>query len=180
MPRWSRAEEDLLPLSVPGGNDGRKRGKEAARALIELLASLSCALLALPRSLCAVGRGLWLVADKRQQRIHAIADWLAASSSGGQGSRASYSSDPGTPPIPGDGVDGYDVVALQELWVREDFDLVAERAKEAGLVHSRFFYRCAPSAAQKSDVANSPSSSSAVPSGRASPFSLATQSCRPS
>ncbi|GJN87507.1 hypothetical protein Rhopal_000456-T1 [Rhodotorula paludigena] len=84
--------------------------------------------------------GLWLVADKRQQRIHAIADWLAASSSGAQGSRASYSSDPGTPPASGDGVDGYDVVALQELWIREDFDLVAERAKEAGLVHSRFFY----------------------------------------
>ncbi|GAA6002020.1 hypothetical protein JCM10207_003041 [Rhodosporidiobolus poonsookiae] len=35
---------------------------------------------------------------------------------------------------------GYDVIALQEIWVRQDFDLVAERAKEAGLVHSRFFY----------------------------------------
>jgi sphingomyelin phosphodiesterase 2 len=32
-------------------------------------------------------------------------------------------------------------VALQELWVKADFDVIAERAKEAGLVYSRFFYR---------------------------------------
>ncbi|GAA6062719.1 hypothetical protein JCM10212_002270 [Sporobolomyces blumeae] len=35
---------------------------------------------------------------------------------------------------------GYDVVALQEIWVRDDFHLVAQRAKQAGLNHSKFFY----------------------------------------
>lgn len=33
------------------------------------------------------------------------------------------------------------MIALQEIWVRKDYELVAERAKEAGLIHSRFFYR---------------------------------------
>ncbi|GAA6055177.1 hypothetical protein JCM3770_002221 [Rhodotorula araucariae] len=69
--------------------------------------------------------GLWLVADKRKQRIDAIADWIAHSSE-----PQSFHS----------GGDGFDIVALQELWVRSDYDLIAARAKEAGLVHSRFFY----------------------------------------
>ncbi|GAA5910642.1 hypothetical protein JCM6882_001047 [Rhodosporidiobolus microsporus] len=78
--------------------------------------------------------GLWLVANKRQERLAAIADWIA-SSSGGR--RDSYHSESSEAEALGE---GYDVIALQELWVRADFDLVAERAKEAGLVHSRFFY----------------------------------------
>lgn len=35
------------------------------------------------------------------------------------------------------------MIALQEIWVRADFDIVAARANEAGLPYSRFFYRCA-------------------------------------
>ncbi|TKA58499.1 hypothetical protein B0A53_00239 [Rhodotorula sp. CCFEE 5036] len=61
--------------------------------------------------------GLWLLADKRRQRIAAIADWIA-NSHGAQ----------------------FDVIALQEVWVRADFDLIADRAKDAGMTHSRFFY----------------------------------------
>ncbi|BGP38719.1 phospholipase C type enzyme [Rhodotorula kratochvilovae] len=81
--------------------------------------------------------GLWLVADKRRQRLEAIADWIAHSAEPAQ-HRHSYHSDSDA----GMGADGegFDIVALQELWVRSDYDLIAERAKEAGLVHSRFFY----------------------------------------
>ena len=38
--------------------------------------------------------------------------------------------------------EGYDLIALQELWTQEDFDVVKGRAKDAGLLYSRFFYRC--------------------------------------
>lgn len=55
------------------------------------------------------------MADKRKERLRAIAQWIGASS-------------------------GYDIIALQEIWVRSDFDHVAELAKEAGLPYSRFFY----------------------------------------
>ncbi|GAA5951051.1 hypothetical protein JCM8115_005041 [Rhodotorula mucilaginosa] len=61
--------------------------------------------------------GLWLLADKRRQRIAAIADWIANSHDA-----------------------QFDVIALQEVWVRADFDLIADRAKDAGMTHSRFFY----------------------------------------
>lgn len=37
------------------------------------------------------------------------------------------------------------MIALQEIWVRSDFDQVAMRAKEAGLGHSSFFYSSAES-----------------------------------
>ncbi|GAA5872229.1 hypothetical protein JCM8547_004788 [Rhodosporidiobolus lusitaniae] len=75
--------------------------------------------------------GLWIVADKREQRLCAIADWIAASGN----RRSSFHSDDNQ-----NDEGGYDVIALQELWVRSDYELVAERAKEAGLVHTRFFY----------------------------------------
>ncbi|GAA5828454.1 hypothetical protein JCM11251_006257 [Rhodosporidiobolus azoricus] len=78
--------------------------------------------------------GLWIVAAKREQRLAAIAEWIA-SSSGGR--RNSYHSDGSEQEAV---EEGYDVIALQELWVRKDYELVVERAKEAGLVHSRFFY----------------------------------------
>ncbi|GAA5890401.1 hypothetical protein JCM5296_002812 [Sporobolomyces johnsonii] len=80
--------------------------------------------------------GLWLVANKRRERLQAIADWIAHSASPSS-SRASYHSDSSDEQQQGD---GYDVIALQELWVRDDFHLVAERAKEAGMKYSRFFY----------------------------------------
>ncbi|GAA6009355.1 hypothetical protein JCM11491_004288 [Sporobolomyces phaffii] len=81
--------------------------------------------------------GLWLVANKRRQRLEAIADWIA-NSAGPAPSRASYHSD-SSEPGPGPAL-GYDVIALQELWVHSDFTLVADRAKAAGLVHSKFFF----------------------------------------
>ncbi|GAA6031807.1 hypothetical protein JCM8097_002000 [Rhodosporidiobolus ruineniae] len=77
--------------------------------------------------------GLWLVADKREQRLAAIADWIAGSTR----RRSSYHSD--SSDLDAD-VGGYDAIALQEIWVRKDYELVAERAKEAGLLYSRFFY----------------------------------------
>ncbi|GAA5936239.1 inositol phosphosphingolipid phospholipase [Sporobolomyces koalae] len=83
--------------------------------------------------------GLWIVANRRQERIHAIADWIAASASPtSSSSRTSYHSASSTGST--QDVDGYDVIALQEIWVRQDFELVAERAKRAGLLHSKFFY----------------------------------------
>ncbi|EGU13525.1 Inositol phosphophingolipids phospholipase C [Rhodotorula toruloides ATCC 204091] len=84
--------------------------------------------------------GLWLVADKRRQRIEAIADWIAHSSSPLAASSYSSERHAGGIEEQGEVGEGYDVVALQELWVRSDYEHVAERAKEAGLVHSRFFY----------------------------------------
>ncbi|SCV74079.1 BQ2448_6511 [Microbotryum intermedium] len=95
--------------------------------------------------------GLKFVADMRRERLLAIADWIAthsnplsssssrtddeerafaASTSNGD-SLTFQSSSHGGP---------YDVIALQEIWVRADFDVVAARAKEAGLIYSRFFY----------------------------------------
>ncbi|KAM0788191.1 hypothetical protein ACM66B_001350 [Microbotryomycetes sp. NB124-2] len=81
--------------------------------------------------------GLKYVAHKRRQRLLAIAEWIAStahsnnrrtsSSSSTQSSSSAHSRQ-------------YDVIALQEVWVRQDFDVIAARAKEAGLVHSRFFY----------------------------------------
>lgn len=88
-------------------------------------------------------RGLWIVADKRKQRLEAIADWIAHSADPQPRNRTSYHSDASDEAATGR-PGGYDVVALQELWVRSDYELVAERAKQAGLIHSRFFYRCAP------------------------------------
>lgn len=88
--------------------------------------------------------GLWLLADKRRQRIEAIADWIAHSNA--RYTRSSFNSNTSSAdhldtnaaaPSP----DGFDVIALQEVWVRSDFDLIALRAKDAGMIHSRFFYR---------------------------------------
>ncbi|GAA5900009.1 hypothetical protein JCM8208_005564 [Rhodotorula glutinis] len=83
--------------------------------------------------------GLWIVADKRKQRLEAIADWFAHSADPKPSTRTSYHSDASDEAATGR-PGGYDVVALQELWVRSDYELVAERAKQAGLIHSRFFY----------------------------------------
>ncbi|GAA5887265.1 hypothetical protein JCM16303_007395 [Sporobolomyces ruberrimus] len=83
--------------------------------------------------------GLWIVANKRRQRLEAIADWIANSSSPQpRPSRSSYHSDSSEPATTAQG--GYDVIALQEIWVRSDYELVAERAKEAGLNYSKFFF----------------------------------------
>ncbi|GAA5967497.1 hypothetical protein JCM11641_000567 [Rhodosporidiobolus odoratus] len=76
--------------------------------------------------------GLWLVADKRKQRLQAIADWIANSSSPSTSTDAHLED--------GHHSGGYDAIALQEIWVRSDYEHVAVRAKQAGLVHSRFFY----------------------------------------
>ncbi|KAI5481596.1 hypothetical protein MNV49_002822 [Pseudohyphozyma bogoriensis] len=92
--------------------------------------------------------GLLFVADKRRQRCLAIADWIAQSAS--THSRDSYHSDLSDEASASAGLNmgsssspahkGYDVIALQEIWVKEDFDVIALRAKEAGLKYSRFFY----------------------------------------
>ncbi|GAA5878786.1 hypothetical protein JCM3774_005071 [Rhodotorula dairenensis] len=82
--------------------------------------------------------GLWLLADKRRQRIAAIADWIANSAS--HQARTSLHSASSADQLDPDGGRGFDVIALQEVWVRADFDLIADRAKEAGMPHSRFFY----------------------------------------
>ncbi|GAA5906204.1 inositol phosphosphingolipid phospholipase [Sporobolomyces salmoneus] len=81
--------------------------------------------------------GLWIVANKRRERIQAIAEWISNSSGS---SRNSYHSDSSDLPNESEVGGGYDVIALQEIWVRNDFDLIAERAKRAGLIYSKFFY----------------------------------------
>lgn len=81
-------------------------------------------------------RGLKVVAAHRRERLLAIAEWIANSAAP---SRASYHSD-ASDDLAQQQRDGYDCIALQEIWVRADFDAVATRAKEAGLLYSRFFY----------------------------------------
>ena len=78
------------------------------------------------------------MAKERRQRLAAIADWIARSAGPRPGSSDSYQTDDeaGAPGQAG----GYDIIALQEIWVRADFDLVAARAKEAGLRYSRFYH----------------------------------------
>ncbi|KAK4050114.1 phospholipase C type enzyme [Microbotryomycetes sp. JL201] len=76
--------------------------------------------------------GLKYVAHKRRQRLLAIADWIAST---GTSRSSTSSSSSGSSPSR-----RYDIIALQEVWVRQDFDVIAARAREAGLVHSRFFY----------------------------------------
>ncbi|KAM0755896.1 hypothetical protein T439DRAFT_308331 [Meredithblackwellia eburnea MCA 4105] len=81
--------------------------------------------------------GLKFVSKYRRERIQAIATWIANSQSAS--SRSSYHSDQSDERAQSNST-GYDVVALQEIWVRDDFELIASRAKEAGLLYSRFFY----------------------------------------
>jgi sphingomyelin phosphodiesterase 2 len=80
-------------------------------------------------------RGLKYVAKQRRVRLLAIADWIAKSawSSSRDSSMSAESSGEN------DGV-GYDVIALQEIWCQEDYEVVSGRAKEAGLLYSRYFY----------------------------------------
>jgi hypothetical protein len=61
-------------------------------------------------------RGLKFIAAQRTQRLSAIADWIGSSH-------------------------GLDAVALQEIWTEEDYTVVSSRAKDAGLLYSRYFYR---------------------------------------
>lgn len=35
----------------------------------------------------------------------------------------------------------FDVVALQELWVEEDYNYIRTRLEDVGIRHSRFFHR---------------------------------------
>jgi sphingomyelin phosphodiesterase 2 len=81
---------------------------------------------------------LWIVAKDRQQRIQAIAEWISNSASSSS-SRTSYHSDSSDLSTTSS-AEGYDVIALQEIWIKKDFDLLSERAKRAGLIYSKFFY----------------------------------------
>ncbi|KDE03058.1 hypothetical protein MVLG_06447 [Microbotryum lychnidis-dioicae p1A1 Lamole] len=98
--------------------------------------------------------GLKFVADKRRERLLAIADWIATHSNPLSLSSSRNDDDDeerafAASTSPGDSLafqsssqgGHYDVIALQEIWVRADFDVVASRAKEAGLIYARFFYR---------------------------------------
>ncbi|GAA5946356.1 hypothetical protein JCM3765_000212 [Sporobolomyces pararoseus] len=59
--------------------------------------------------------GLWLVAHKRKERLQAIAEWISNSE--------------------------YDIIALQEIWVKSDFDLIVSKSRSVGLnYYSKFFY----------------------------------------
>ncbi|KAL8286320.1 hypothetical protein RQP46_004808 [Phenoliferia psychrophenolica] len=92
-----------------------------------------------PRKLKVLSLNCWglkFVAAHRRERLLAIAEWIAQSASP---TRSSYHSD-ASDDLAQASRDGYDVIALQEIWVRADFDVVAARAKEAGLLYSRFFY----------------------------------------
>lgn len=94
-------------------------------------------------------RGLKFVSVKRKERLHAIGDYLAVAANRrpatGHGRATSSSSSSqhtqdsvldGTEPTP-----LFDVVALQELWVEEDYDYIRTRLEDAGVPHSRFFHR---------------------------------------
>ncbi|GAA5991254.1 hypothetical protein JCM5350_005960 [Sporobolomyces pararoseus] len=92
--------------------------------------------------------GLWLVADKRKQRLQAIAEWISNSNSNSP-NRNSYHSDSTdfttteeeeTATASSGGGSGYDIIALQEIWVKSDFDLLTSKAKLVGLEYSKFFY----------------------------------------
>jgi len=76
--------------------------------------------------------GLWIVAKQRKERIQAIGDWLTSTSRPN-----SISSDAGL--ANKDPSASYDVVCLQELWVRSDAEYLRHRAKESGLQYSRYF-----------------------------------------
>lgn len=107
--------------------------------------AVSSSLTAPETDLLGYRRGLKFVADKRRERMLGIADWIARSTSrsAGSTSRNSYHSDEqdSDAELSNFQAAGYDVIALQEIWVRDDFDLIASRAKEAGLHYSRFFDR---------------------------------------
>lgn len=81
----------------------------------------------------------------------AIASYLASSSSNSSPEQQSHQwhNNPTTSQVEALSLDyarpmphfgGYDVVALQEVWVRSDGDAIARLAQEAGLKHSRWWH----------------------------------------
>ncbi|KAA1066375.1 phospholipase C type enzyme [Puccinia graminis f. sp. tritici] len=116
--------------------------------------------------------GLKFVSAHRQERIHAIADFLACSSSLHSRSCSTNSLEPFSdlahsstkipagPEIPnkhssaspqptnettsfGSSSKSFDIVALQELWVYHDFLVIRDRAKEGGFKYSKWFHSAA-------------------------------------
>ncbi|KAH9814293.1 Endonuclease/exonuclease/phosphatase [Melampsora americana] len=116
-------------------------------------------------------RGLKYVSSHRVERIHAIADFLASSSTTHSRNTSvnsleafsdlqpnsqsvspilnhktephSRSHSNSTKILIDDKTGTYDVVALQELWVYHDFLVIRDRAKEGGLVYSKWFHSAA-------------------------------------
>ncbi|GAA96490.1 hypothetical protein E5Q_03158 [Mixia osmundae IAM 14324] len=89
--------------------------------------------------------GLKFVSKDRQARVRAIGDILAASgpsTSGSNDSRSSTGSAKSTDALQSVSArsSGYDLVCLQEVWVRADGEHLKLRARESGLIYSRFFY----------------------------------------
>lgn len=83
-------------------------------------------------------RGLKFVARDRRTRLLAIAEWLAHSSTPTvRRSGTSYHSEED---LAVESSVGYDIVALQEIWCQEDYRMLSSRAKDAGLIYSRYFY----------------------------------------
>ncbi|MBW0499645.1 hypothetical protein O181_039360 [Austropuccinia psidii MF-1] len=95
--------------------------------------------------------GLKFVSSHRLQRIHAIADYLAASSPKDSNDLIRPFSDlnnnqsdlNSNKPIIEPSHSSYDIVALQELWVYHDFLVIRDRAKESGLIYSKWFHSAA-------------------------------------
>lgn len=118
--------------------------------------------------------GLKYVSSHRVERIHAIADFLASSSTThsrntsinsleafsdlqpnsqsvspiihqnqNQTNHRNRSNSNSTKILIDDKTGKYDVVALQELWVYHDFLVIRDRAKEGGLIYSKWFHSAA-------------------------------------
>jgi sphingomyelin phosphodiesterase 2 len=83
-----------------------------------------------------LARGLLWVSKHREARLNAIGDFLSANSRAS--SNASATSD--TPlDVSGD-ASQYDVVCLQEVWVKADGEMLKRKARESGLIHARRFH----------------------------------------
>jgi hypothetical protein len=135
-----RHDDPVCSNQVEHGRDWAK--DEGAESQLLVCFQIPIHLVHRQLTLPSAKRGLKYVADKRRQRVAAIADWIAGTGSSNSSDRNSRSTLSSSDGLRHDRTaSSYDIIALQEIWVRADFDLVAARGKEAGLVYSRFFYR---------------------------------------